>query len=85
MSSENKITIIFVINGKEYQVNVNINTKVKQGVKKALKDAGINDPPDQWKLKTENGNDINLNKSWEEQGITANTKLFLSKGAGRGG
>ena len=83
--SENKIVITFVINGKEYLVDVNINSKVKQGVDKALKDAGISGSPSEWKAKTEDGTDVNLEKSWKEQGIIENTKIFLTKGAGRGG
>ena len=83
--SENKITITFVINGKEYLVEVNNNSKVKQGVTKALKDAGIGGSPSEWKVKKEDGTDIDLDKSWEDQGITQRTKLFLTKGAGRGG
>lgn len=82
---ENKITISFVINGKEYPVEVNINSIVKEGVTKALKDAGIGGSPSDWKIKKEDGSDISLDKSWEEQGIIQDIKLFLTKGAGRGG
>ena len=64
--NENRITIIFVINGKEYPVDVNINSKVKQGVNKALKDAGISGSAEEWKAKKEDGTDINLNKSWKK-------------------
>ena len=83
--SENKITVTFVINGKEYPVEVNINSKVKQGVNKALKDAGIGGSLSDWKVKKEDGTEISLDKSWEDQGITQDIKLFLTKGAGRGG
>ncbi|MHA1887449.1 MAG: DUF2604 domain-containing protein [Promethearchaeota archaeon] len=83
--NENKISIIFIINGKEYQVEANINSKVKQGVSKALRDAGISGSPMEWKAKKEDGTNVNLDQNWEEQGIKENTKIFLTKGAGRGG
>jgi len=79
-----KITIIFVINGQEFPVDVNLNQAIQAAVVKALQNAGIHSPQG-WEVRTENGIQLDLTKSFMDQGITSPTKLFLSKGAGRGG
>ncbi len=85
MSGNPNFTITFVIQGKDFPVNVNPNQPVKAGVVKALQDSGNPGSPDDWQVRTEDGKQLDLNKSFEEQGITGPTKLFLSKGPGRGG
>ena len=83
--TEKKIEIIFVIQGKEFNIEVNINQSVKAGVHKALQQAGQSGSHQGWELRTESGELINMDSSWKDQNITSPTKLFLSKGAGRGG
>lgn len=79
-----KFEIIFVINGQEYPFDVNPNQAIKAGMVKALKDAGIKSP-EGWEIRTEAGEKLNTSDSFKDQGIIKPTKLFLSKGAGRGG
>ncbi len=83
--NEKKIEITFVIQGKEFIVGVNINQSIKAGVHKALEQAGQSGSHKDWELRTESGDLINMDSSWKDSNITSNTKLFLSKGAGRGG
>ncbi len=83
--TEKKIEITFVIQGKEFIIEVNINQSVKAGVHKALQQAGQSGSHQGWELRTESGETINMDSSWKDQNITSSTKLFLSKGAGRGG
>ena len=83
--SEKKFEIIFVIQGKEFSVDVNINQSIKAGVHQALKQAGQQGSLEGWELRTEGGKKIDMNSSWEDNNITESGKLFLSKGAGRGG
>lgn len=80
-----KIEINFVIQGKEFIIEVNINESIKAGVHKALEQAGQPGTHKGWELRTERGEIINMDSSWKDQNITSSTKLFLSKGAGRGG
>ncbi len=77
--------IVFVIQGKEFLVVVNINQSIKAGVHKALKQANQSGSLEGWELRTESGKKLDLNSSYKDQEITSQTKLFLSKGAGRGG
>jgi len=83
--NEKKIEVTFVIQGKEFTIEVNINQSVKAGVHKTLIQAGQSGSHIGWELRTENGELINMDSSWKDQNITSPTKLFLSKGAGRGG
>ncbi len=83
--SEKKIEMIFVIQGKEFPVEVNINQSIKAGVHKALKQVEQQGSLEGWELRTESGNKIDMNSSWVDNNITEPNKLFLSRGAGRGG
>ena len=83
--NEKKFEIIFVIQGKEFPIEVNINQSIKAGVHKALKQAGQPGSLEGWELRTESGKLIDMNSSYKDQDIMSPTKLFLSKGAGRGG
>ena len=75
----------FVIQGQEFPVEINPNQLVKEGVEKALQQSGNSGNPNEWKVRTESGRELYTDKSFEEQGITKPTKLFLNKGPGRGG
>ena len=83
--SEKKFEIIFVSQGIVFRVDVYINQSIKAGVHQALKQAGQQGSLEGWELRTESGKKIDLNSSWEDNNITEPNKLFLSKGAGRGG
>ena len=83
--NESKFEIIFVIQGKEFPVDVNINQSIKAGVHKALKLADQSGSLEGWELRTESGEKIDMNSSWKDNNITGSTKLYISKGAGRGG
>ncbi len=83
--SDKKIVITFVIQGKEFPIEVNINQNIKGAVHKALNQAGQQGSIEGWELRTEGGKVINMNSSFKDQNIGDSIKLFLSKGAGRGG
>lgn len=85
MSGNPNFKVTFVIQGESFDVDVNPNQPIKAGVVKALQKAGSSSNPDEWKVRTEGGKVLDMNKSFEEQGITGPTKLILTKGPGRGG
>jgi hypothetical protein len=85
VSGNPNFTITFVIQGNEFPVEVNPNQKIKAAVAKALGQSGSGGNPDEWQVRTEEGKQLDINKSFEEEGIAGPTKLFLSKGPGRGG
>ena len=77
--------VTFVIQGKSFDVEIDPNQIIKDGIEKALQKAGISGNPDEWKAHTESGQQLDTNQNYEKQGITGPTKLFLTKGPGRGG
>lgn len=85
MSENPNFTVTFVIQGKPFPVEVNPNQPIKAGIVKALQQSGNTGNPDEWKARTEDGKVLDINKSFEEQGITGPTKILLNKGPGRGG
>ena len=85
MSKTTSFTVIFVIQGQEFSVEINPIQPVIEGVVKALQQSSNSSDPNEWKIRTENGHEIYSDKSFEEQEIKDSTKLFLNKGPGRGG
>ncbi len=83
--NEKKIVITFIVQGKEFSIEVNINQNIKGAVHQALKQTGQQGSLEGWELRAEGGEVINMNSSFKEQNILDSIKLFLSKGAGRGG
>lgn len=80
-----RYTVIFVIQGKEFPVDVNPNRTIKGAVEHTLAEAGNPGSIEGWQLRTDDGRQLDLMKSFEDEGIIEPTKLFLSKGPGRGG
>lgn len=77
--------MIFVIQGKEFHVDVDTGDPVDADIAKALKEAGIPGGSDGWTARTVSGASLDGSKTLEEQGIAAPGKILLNKGPGRGG
>lgn len=73
--NENKIVITFVIQGKEFPIEVNINQNIKGAVHKALKQAAQQGSIEGWELRTEGGEVIDMNSSFKDKNIISPTKL----------
>lgn len=82
---EKKIVITFVIQGKEFPIEVNINQNIKGAVHRALQQSGQQGSLEGWELRTEGGVVIDMNSSFRDNNIISPIKLYLSRGAGRGG
>lgn len=85
MSKPQNFTVIFVIQGQGFSVEVDPKQQVIGGVVKALQQSGNSSDANEWKVRTESGQELFTDKSFEEQEIKSATKLFLNKGPGRGG
>ena len=85
MSKIINFTVIFVIQGQEFPVEINPIQLVREGVVKALQQSSNSSDPNEWKIRTAKGYEIYADKSFEEQEIKESVKLFLNKGPGRGG
>lgn len=80
-----RFEVVFVIQSKDFSVSVNPNQAVRGAVQQALQESGNQGSVEGWQLRTEDGRLLDLQQSFESQGITKAVKLFMSKGAGRGG
>jgi hypothetical protein len=78
-------TVIFVIQGKEFPIEVNPNQAIISAVAKVLAQSGNPGSTNEWKVRTEDGRILDTSKSFKDEHITGPTKLFLNKGTGRGG
>jgi hypothetical protein len=82
----NKITLTVVVNGDSVEVEGNSNAPLHTIIPKALTESGnVGQPPENWELKDEAGNVLDVGKKIEEYGFTAGIKLFLSLKAGAAG
>ena len=77
--------ITFVIQGKEFHVDVGVKDPVDEDISKALDAAGVAGGTGGWTARTESGEALDGAKTLEEQGVTGPGKILLNKGPGRGG
>ncbi len=86
MVSKNKETLTVVVNGKPVELEINENAPLHTLVPKALTETGNQgQPPQNWELRDEKGNLLDLDKKIEDFHFAAGTKLFLNPKAGVGG
>lgn len=84
-SSPNNVIMIFVIQGKENKIKVDLNNEIKIAVFEVFKLNKLGHNLDNWMIKTRDGIQLSFNKSYKSQNITKPEALFLTKGPGRGG
>ena len=80
-----RLDTLFVIQGKEFRVNVDSGDLVKDDIRKALEESGNAGDVDGWTARTESGEILDGSKTLPGQGVAEPTKIFLNKGPGRGG
>ena len=84
--SDNHFEITIVVNGKPEQVKVGSDEQVEKAVNTALEQSGNKgQPADQWELRDESGQILDVSKTIGVLDIKAGAKLFLNLKAGVGG
>lgn len=84
--ADNKITLTVIVNGTAHEVEGNVNAPLLTIVEKALQQSNnMGQPIQNWELRDEPGNILDVNKKICEYGFLGSTKLFLSIKAGVGG
>lgn len=82
----NKIDIEIVVNGTPTTVEANVNAPLRTVIGKALEQTNnTGQPRENWDLKDESGNVLDLSKKVEEYNFPAGITLYLSLKAGVGG
>lgn len=83
---DKRFEIEIVVNGKPEQVKVTFDQQIEEVVKAALEQSGNKgQPPEQWELRDETGQVLDINKTVGVLDIKAGAKLFLNLKAGVGG
>ncbi|WP_051359635.1 putative metal-binding protein [Adhaeribacter aquaticus] len=84
--NDQRITLIFIINSKEYAEEVNVNQPLHVSAQKALHTSN-NATRDikQWTLQTEAGDNLDIESKVEDYNLEDGAKLFFTPGAGIGG
>ncbi len=84
--SKEKESLTVVVNGRPIELTVNENAPLHTLIPKALEESGNQgQPPDNWELRDERGNLLDLNQKIEDFHFAEGTKLFLNPKAGVGG
>jgi hypothetical protein len=84
--NDNQINLTVVVNGRETEVEANINAPLHTIIPEALRETGnTGQPPENWRILDEPGNQLDPNRKIKEYHFTSGTKLFLSLKEGVGG
>lgn len=83
---DNKINIIFVVNGQEQPEEVNVNQPLAAARNKALADSNNSGrPPDEWAVYAEDGTALDPSAKIETFNFTSGVRLTLTLKVGAGG
>lgn len=85
MANDNKIRLIFIINGEESQQTVNGNPPLQVGVQHALKETGNNRDVSEWEVRNSSGALLDISRSAAQLGLNDGDRLMLSLRVGAGG
>lgn len=86
MTSRNKITLIFIVNGVDVSIDANIHEPLKVARNKALTDSNnTGRPMDEWEVHNVEGQPLDPDKKIEELGLADGARLFLNLKVGAGG
>ena len=84
--NQNKISLVFIINGQDFVVEANVNAPLLEAVQRALNESGnTGRPVDEWEVRNTNGVLLDKNRTPKELGLENGTRLFLSLRVGAGG
>ncbi len=86
MASHNKITIIFIVNGVDVQIEANVHEPLKAARNKSLAESNNTGRlMDEWEIHNDAGQSLDPEKKIEELGILDGARLFLNLKVGAGG
>lgn len=82
----NELTLIFVINGEDVEVDANVNAPLKVARNKALTESGNTGRPfDDWETRDEAGTVLDPDQKVGTFDFEDGTRLFLNLAVGAGG
>lgn len=83
---DQKIKIIFIINGQDFPIEANVNAPLMEAVERALAESDNKGrPPDEWEVRDASGVLLEKNRTLKDLGLHEGARLFLSLRVGAGG
>lgn len=83
---EEKIALIFIINGQDFPIETEIHEPLIEAVKRALVVSGnTGRPSDEWEVRDTSGVLLEKNRTPKDLGLHNGARLFLSLRVGAGG
>jgi len=83
---DHRIRLVFIINGVDYPVDVNVEAPLAVAVERALAESGnTGRPPDEWEVRNAAGVLLDKARTIEDLGLKNGARLFLSLRVGAGG
>jgi hypothetical protein len=84
--ADQKVHLIFVINGQNFPVEANAHEPLLSAVQKALATSrNTGRPPEEWEVRDANGVLLEKNRKIGDIGLRDGAQLFLSLRVGAGG
>jgi hypothetical protein len=86
MTSHNKLTLIFIVNGVDVPVEANIHEPLKVARDKALRDSNnTGRPMDEWEIHNDAGQALDPDKKIVDLSLVDGARLFLNLKVAAGG
>lgn len=83
---DQKIQLIFIINGANFSLETNVNAPLKEAVARALAESGnTGRPASEWQVRDAAGVLLEIERKIKDFGFTNGVRLFLSLAVGAGG
>lgn len=83
---DNNLDLVVVVSGAPEAVRINVHQTLEHVVKEALRESGNSgQPPEDWELRNEGGQLLELHLTPPQAGLREGQTLFLSPKAGAGG
>ena len=84
--SKNVVSLIFIVNGVDVPVEVNLNAPIQVGRNKALEESNnTGRPVDEWEIHNDAGQPLDPKAKVGELGLKEGDRLFLNLKVGAGG
>lgn len=84
--NDKKLDVVMVVNGAPKELSFPLGQKLRGVVEETLSKTGnTGQSADNWELRTEGGEILDLDKHLDDYGFPDNVKLFLNPKAGIGG
>ena len=83
---EQKIKLVFIINGESFPIDTNVNAPLSSAVEKALANShNTGRPIGEWEVRDSSGVFLDISRKVKDFGLKDGARLFLSLRVGVGG